>query len=778
MSKSTPSAATAKARTLLYVHGIGNKPTEDVLKCQWDRALFSFELGERSRLAYWVNRNFYPDPVPITCQVGDTTRVGDEGASVQVRSVSSSKGDELILEEEIAALSTNETESAVLQRLKDEILEQREAPAAGVTAAGVTAAGVQQKVLPLPAPLRRWITRQVTRAFLRDVHEYLFVDERRAAMKNSLRERLEVGGGPFVVIAHSQGSMIAYDVLEELGADANVALFVTIGSPLGLTEVRDQLKKLKKTKLLKVPAGVQRWVNVADPLDPVCLDKGLSGEFSPKRFVDDRLHWNRDSPRDPHSATGYLTLSAVQHEVQQAVDISLFQPVSRFVVSRDLSRDLETQALRRHPVLIEVTVTEQSVFSENADAKHEVVSWLRTHAGREPDAKPSATEVDETLRIEILRHYIAAELTRKETELLASNLKKFNLKVNHIWKNSRKRGLVTTSINTVQARPAHLGYGATGAGIVWAILDSGIMAGHPHFKRFQNIKAQYDCTVRGPLSPDGEAPDKNGHGTHVAGIIAGSLKTKDADGREVEFSGMAPAAELAIYKVLDDAGNGYDAWIIKALDHIAAINEAAGRLLIHGVNLSLGGSYDPSIFGCGHTPLCVELRRLWNQGVVVVIAAGNEGFAVLEGAHGEIDANMDLSIGDPANLDEAIAVGSVNKSNPHTYGISYFSSRGPTADGRMKPDLVAPGERILSCRHDFAASPSNFEDLYVEMSGTSMAAPHVSGIVASYLSSRAEFIGFPTKLKKILLDHCTDLGRDPMHQGRGMPNLVKMLMGT
>ena len=64
---------------------------------------------------------------------------------------------------------------------------------------------------------------------------------------------------------------------------------------------------------------------------------------------------------------------------------------------------------------------------------------------------------------------------------------------------------------------------------------------------------------------------------------------------------------------------------------------------------------------------------------------------------GDIDANMDLSIGDPANLDEAIAVGSVNKTNPHTYGISYFSSRGPTADGRQKPDLVAPGERILSC---------------------------------------------------------------------------------
>ena len=87
-------------------------------------------------------------------------------------------------------------------------------------------------------------------------------------------------------------------------------------------------------------------------------------------------------------------------------------------------------------------------------------------------------------------------------------------------------------------------------------------------------------------------------------------------------------------------------------------------------------------------------------------------------------------------------------------------------------------ERILSCRHDFQKNGKTVKDLYVEMSGTSMAAPHVSGLLASYLSSRREFIGFPTRLKQILLAHCTDLKRDPMHQGAGLPNLVKMLMNT
>ncbi len=140
---------------------------------------------------------------------------------------------------------------------------------------------------------------------------------------------------------------------------------------------------------------------------------------------------------------------------------------------------------------------------------------------------------------------------------------------------------------------------------------------------------------------------------------------------------------------------------------------------------------------------------------------------------------MDLSIGDPANLDEAIAVGSIHKSNPHTFGVSYFSSRGPTADGRKKPDLVAPGEQVLSAYHNYnrrrPVKQRIASDLYVEMSGTSMACPHVSGLLAAFLSARREFIGYPNRVKTILLENCTDLNRDVYIQGQGMPNLIKML---
>jgi subtilisin family serine protease len=126
----------------------------------------------------------------------------------------------------------------------------------------------------------------------------------------------------------------------------------------------------------------------------------------------------------------------------------------------------------------------------------------------------------------------------------------------------------------------------------------------------------------------------------------------------------------------------------------------------------------------------------------------------------------------------------VHGKRPHLYGVSGFSSRGPTADGRLKPDVVAPGERIESCNSDWrprgkaaAAAPAG-DKLYRAESGTSMAAPAVSGLLAAYLSARTEFQGRPDEVKARLLRTCTDLGRDRYHQGHGLPNLMKLLLET
>jgi subtilisin family serine protease len=770
-------ATTPRARTIVYIHGIGNKPRPSVLKCQWDHALFPSlpphaDLGDRTRMAYWVNREFYPTPSPGTC--GDADRITEdleEPASVGVLSA-----DTDVLDTEIKILAANETERTLLRRLAARI---QDADAADDrTARAFAALQLQAKVLPLPSFIRRRITRQLTRRLLRDVHDFFFVPERRTIMRESLRERLLAGGGPYVVIGHSQGSMIAYDVLRELTkAQCDVALFVTIGSPLGLAEAQDVLTQFAGTKKLPFPPCVETWVNVADRLDPVAADNDLSGEFPAwNRIINFRgFGLNPDSPRHPHSGTGYLSTPQVRTHVLASVGQAFPQPIGDFVIARDLVSQLEDEGEKRHDVLIE--------FKTPEDAPADAGEPLSLAARRALVLRGVREIAGEDVELEELRRFVAAKLTRSEVEQLHSRYREFNVEA--VWRDAAKKKLIDASTHMVQARPANRGYGATGEGIHWAVLDTGVWAEHPHFARYKNIASQWDCTKRGPLGPWQPTPaqprlDGDGHGTHVAGIVAGSY-TFPAAGRRVdplEVEGMAPRARLHIYKVLRDDGTGSDSFIIKALDHIAELNEREPELIIHGVNLSLGGGFDPTVYGCGHSPLCRELRRLWRQGVLVVIAAGNEGRAVVAGETGAIELNIDLSISDPGNLEEAITVGSVHKTNPHTYGVSYFSSRGPTADGRYKPDLVAPGERIRSASHRAAAASREIDELYVEMSGTSMAAPHVSGLLAAFLSRRREFIGFPDRVKQMLLDNCTSLGREPYFQGRGMANLIKMLANS
>jgi len=771
------------ANTIIYVHGISNKPPASVLKCQWDTALFGTQLGDRSRMAYWVNREYYPNPLNESCASGDLTSIEDDEATTRVimalaRGERGSEGQAIA--SEIAALSDDPVRQAFLVKIAGKMLA-----GSRVGEAQLSVSSVQAKLLPLPEFLRRLIAQKITRAFLRDVNDFLFVKERRDAMEQSFLDRLAAGGGPFVVIAHSQGSMIAYDVLRRLDrARFHVPLFVTIGSPLGMQEVQDMLRQWTGGTL-PFPSCVDRWLNVADRLDPVAFDVDLSDDFEGRienipRSGELGIGINPDSPRHPHSGTGYLRTRYVREAVRETVGSAFQQAIAPFAIAKDLAADLENaHRSERHEVLIQLAEdrpghpAQRKRLDELAGAVETRIRQM-VGAGDDQGADPE---------VERLRHFVSAKLTRLEVETLRSLFA--DLRIDGIWRNYAKRALVTSSTHTVQARPGNLGYGADGKDICWAVLDTGIRADHPHFQKHGNVLEQWDCTRRGEPrqlsrgTPDFDKLDGSGHGTHVAGIIAGEHIVPSASGMDVIFAGMAPRCSLYGFKVLDDQGGGRDSWIIKALDKITEINDSAGQLVIHGVNLSLGGNFDPSVFGTGHTPLCQELRRLWRQGVLVCLAAGNEGYVVLSGSEGEIQANLDLSIGDPANLEEAIAVGSVHKTNPHTYGVSYFSSRGPTADGRRKPDVVAPGEKILSARHDWTAPPaggtSALEDLYVQMSGTSMAAPHVSGVLAAFLSLRREFIGYPDRAKEILLGSCVDLRRDLYAQGAGLPNLIKML---
>jgi len=145
---------------------------------------------------------------------------------------------------------------------------------------------------------------------------------------------------------------------------------------------------------------------------------------------------------------------------------------------------------------------------------------------------------------------------------------------------------------------------------------------------------------------------------------------------------------------------------------------------------------------------------------------------------------LSMTINDPGNAALAITVGATHRDAPHGYGVSYFSSKGPTGDGRAKPDLVAPGERITSCAagRNLAAVVAGGVPpdtaVYVEETGTSMAAPHVSGAVAALLSVRREFIGRPDRVKQIILDAATPLGRNTDFEGAGLLDLMRALQSV
>jgi serine protease AprX len=250
------------------------------------------------------------------------------------------------------------------------------------------------------------------------------------------------------------------------------------------------------------------------------------------------------------------------------------------------------------------------------------------------------------------------------------------------------------------------------------------------------------------------------HGTHVAGIIAA---------RETEEggpNGMCPTIQLMDFRVLNDEGLGDEFSIIAALQFIRFLNANAPLKVIHGVNLSLSLLHDVENFACGRTPICEECERLVDSGVVVVAAAGNRGYERVLTSVGELEAYRSISITDPGNASSVITVGSTHRFEPHSYGVSYFSSRGPTGDGRVKPDLLAPGEKIESTVVGGGYAPKD---------GTSMAAPHVSGAAALLMARHTEFIDEPGTIKDVLCRSATDLGRERYFQGAGMLDVLRAL---
>ncbi len=277
-------------------------------------------------------------------------------------------------------------------------------------------------------------------------------------------------------------------------------------------------------------------------------------------------------------------------------------------------------------------------------------------------------------------------------------------------------------------------YDGTGIGI--AVIDSGI----DDDEDLKDAKGHNRIVYKESfVSGDKNTGDGYGHGSHVAGIVAGNGKRSTGKDYLYTIRGIAANANLINLRVLDKTGAGRDSDVIAAISRAIALKDIYN---IRVINLSLGRGISSS---CNTDVLCQAVESAWKAGIVVVVAAGNNGRDNSAGnfGYGTITA--------PGNSPSAITVGAMNTQGTPNRGddrLTSYSSKGPSAiDHIAKPDLVAPGNRILSLRDSgsvldkehaenrvpkyiYSSKSERNADDYYQLSGTSMAAPMVSGAAA------------------------------------------------
>lgn len=282
-----------------------------------------------------------------------------------------------------------------------------------------------------------------------------------------------------------------------------------------------------------------------------------------------------------------------------------------------------------------------------------------------------------------------------------------------------------------------------GQGIGVAVLDTGI-ALHPDFD--YRISCFHDI-----INGKSMIYDDNGHGTHVAGIIGGSGKLSKG-----VLSGMAPRCRLIIVKVLDEKGDGEIENVIQGIGWVLKNRE---KYNIRVVNISVGTV--PHAASEGEERLVNAVERLWDDGIVVVAAAGNYG----PGAGTVTTPGISKKIITVGSSNDQKEIGTLSRQKKH------YSGRGPTKECVVKPDVIAPGSGVNSCNGRY----NRKEPAYVVKSGTSMATPIVAGAIAVLLSKYPDMSNVEVKLK--LRESCVDMGYSRNRQGWGLLN-VKRLLGV
>ncbi len=308
--------------------------------------------------------------------------------------------------------------------------------------------------------------------------------------------------------------------------------------------------------------------------------------------------------------------------------------------------------------------------------------------------------------------------------------------VKRIWYDTPVRIHLDVAVPSVAGTKAHeLGF--TGKNVVIAIIDTGL---YPH--RDFLVPSSRIIEWKDFLQQKESPYDDNGHGTHVAGIIAGNGFSSRG-----KYQGMAPEASLVALKALNEDGGGSISNVLIAIEWCI---DNQTRLNIKAINMSFGSKAQESYT---HDPLCRATSIAWNKGLVVCAAAGNAGPGP-------------KTIDTPGINPKIITVGNVDNHQTTDFqddNLNRHSSRGPTLDNIPKPNLLAPGTNINS---------TWINGNYRSLSGTSMATPMVIGAVALINQKWPELK--PDQIKQIILSNAHDLGLGINLQGAGVLDLSRI----
>jgi len=301
--------AADQAVRVVYVHGSGPQPAPEDLKRALDLALFGAEQGARTAVAYFGDL-LHPDaaietlgvvaqviaaipidlretPEAVAQRLTDDTPTPEPGGEAFVRRLATALA---------ARLARNDTAAEATRSRAGDALARKRAEAS------------ERRLLP--APIRAFLFRILIRFLLRDAYAYFF-----GGLAPAIHERVTAvldGVDSAVVIGHSLGSVVAYDVLSERAGTGTVPLLLTVGSPLAIDAVKDQVHQPPS-----VPALVESWLNVSDPLDVIAADPTIADDYGSPDRIRDVLVMNL--ALNPHDLAGYLRTPEVREAVGSVV---------------------------------------------------------------------------------------------------------------------------------------------------------------------------------------------------------------------------------------------------------------------------------------------------------------------------------------------------------------------------------------------------------------------------------------------------------------------------